>query len=89
MPAKNRVWRHNRGQLSQGLAAKDFPFGSEPASLIVVQKESLFAQLFQKHLDLDTLKFIDLLLVTIDPAGENQKEELPRSENETHVGPQW
>ena len=63
---------------------RSLAFDSEPFSLIVFEQDSLLVKLLFEHLVLDAQVFNDLLLLTVDPASENDEVELPRLKNEIH-----
>jgi hypothetical protein len=52
--------------------------------LIIVEQDSLLAQLFFKDLILDSQVVDRFLLLPIDPTSENEKVQLPGLKNEIH-----
>ena len=66
------------------LRTKRFAFDSQQTALIVGQQDPLLAHLFQQRLDLIVLKLDHFLLPVMDPAGEDDQQELPRLQNEVH-----
>ena len=84
MPAKNRVWCHDGGQLGERRAPKGLDLTSEDTPLVIGEENPLSSQLVHESLDLGVLKFDDLLLPTIHPASENHHDELPWSEDGVH-----
>jgi hypothetical protein len=56
----------------------------QPATLIAGKEDPLFAEFFFEDLILGTDVFEDILLLAIDPAGQNGEQELPGLENEVH-----
>jgi hypothetical protein len=69
MPAQDRVWRNNVGDLSEHLAPDDLPFDSQASPLVVVEPDALLAVCFSQDLILGPQVLNDLLLLPVDPAG--------------------
>jgi hypothetical protein len=55
--------------------------------LVIGQENPFPAHLLYQGLDLGVLEFDDFLLAAVDPAGEDEEEELPRVEDEIHGSP--
>ena len=89
MPTQDRVRRKQRADLAEHFASEDLAFDSQSSALVVVEQDSLFAEFLSQHLVFGAEILDRSLLLLVDPASENQEEELPRLENETHVGPRW
>jgi hypothetical protein len=87
MPAQDGVRGEEGTNLSQELAAKDFPFDSQAAALVIVQQDPALAEFLTEHLVLGPEIIDDLLLLVIDPAGKDEMEQLPRLEDKVHGGP--
>jgi hypothetical protein len=69
------------------LAAEDFAFAGQPATLIVGQEDSPFAEFFFEDLVHGAEVFDDILVLAIDPTGQDDEQELPGLEDEVHGGP--
>ena len=87
MPTQDRVGREQAADLLQYLPAQDSPLHGQPATLIIVEQDSFLPELLLQHVDLRPLKVNDLLLLLVDPAGENHQQKLPGMEDETHDAP--
>ncbi|MFT4548416.1 MAG: hypothetical protein ACI9UA_005662 [Pseudoalteromonas tetraodonis] len=70
--------------LHQRPATESLCFDGQNPSLVDGEEDALAAHSIHKRSDLRILKFDDLLLLTVDQAREDQKEELPGSKDETH-----
>ena len=77
VPAQDRVWRNDCPQFHHGLAAQRFALDRQDAPLVVGQEDAFPAQLVHQGPDLGVLELDDLQLPAVDPAGENEEEELP------------
>jgi len=55
--------------------------------LLVVEEEAAFTELFLEDLVLGAEVVEGLLLLAVDPACEDEKEKMPRLEEEVHGGP--
>jgi hypothetical protein len=73
--------------LGQERAAKDFPFDCQAAALVVVQSEAALAEFLAEHLVIGSEVINGLLLLAVDPASEDEMEQLPRLKDEIHGGP--
>jgi hypothetical protein len=51
---------------ARSLRAKDFPFDSQTAALVVVQQDASLAEFFSKYLILGAEAIVDLLLLVVD-----------------------
>jgi hypothetical protein len=85
MPTQDRVGCEQSTNLFEQLTTQDFTTDGQPASLIIVEQDSLFAQLFFKDLILDSQVVDRFLLLPINPASENEQVQLPRLKDEIHV----
>ena len=63
---------------------KALTFDGQYTALIVAQQDPLLAVTFQQCLGLGNIKVNLLLLITVDPRGQNHKEQLPGLQNEGH-----
>src|SRR5262249_27770035 len=55
-----------------------------PAALVVVEQDAFLAQLLLEHLVFGTEVLDDLLLLAMDPAGQDDQQELPGVQDEVH-----
>src|SRR5262249_47696867 len=85
MPTKNGVGGENSADLIEEFAAEDFPFDSQAAALVVVQQDATFTDYFPKYLIFSSEVIIDPLLPVVDPASEDEMEQMPRLK--IHDGP--
>ena len=84
MPTQDRVWREQRAEFFESFVARDLALDGQSSSLIIVEQSPLVAKLLLEHLVLGSQILDHLLLLTIDPAGEDDEAELPRLKNEVH-----
>jgi len=87
LPTKDRVRRNDCRQLHHGLAAQSLALDGQYAPLVIGKQNPFPAHLVQERLDLGVLELDDLLLLSVDPAGEDEEEELPGLEDEIHWTP--
>ncbi len=87
VPAQDGVRRYQRADLGKKLAAKDLGFDSQPSALVVVEEDAMVAELFAEDLVFSAQVVDDLLLLAIDPACEDEEQELPRLQDEIHGRP--
>ena len=87
VPAKDCVWRHDRGQFQQRLAADGVGLHGKQATLVVSEQQSLPSELLQDRLDLSVLELDDLLLPLVDHATEYGEQNGPGLEQEGHIRP--
>jgi hypothetical protein len=71
MPAKDGVRSKDRGNFLQCLAAQYLPFDGEAAPLVVAKQDAFLAKLLFEHLVFGAQVFECVLLMTVDPAGQN------------------
>ena len=55
--------------------------------MVVIEQNATLADLFPEDLVLGLQILVDLLLLSIDPAGEDNEQKLPRLQNEVHGRP--
>ena len=84
VPTENGVGGDDRSQLGQSLSPQGFAFDGQQTSLVVAEQDSFLPLTFQQCLGLGYVKVNHLLLVTVDPTGQDQKEQLPGLQNEGH-----
>ena len=78
MPAQDRVRRDDGTDLSEHLAAEDLALDRQASPLVVGEPDAFLAVRFLQDLILGAQILDDLLLLPIDPAGEDDQEKLPR-----------
>lgn len=77
MPAQDPVWREQRSDFFEPFASEDLTFDGQPSPLIIVEQNSLLAELLYKHLVFGSQVLDCLLLLPIDPRCQDQNQELP------------
>jgi hypothetical protein len=87
MSAKDGFGSHDGGEFVEHLAAEDLAFDGEPASLAVVEEYSFLSKLLPENLILSEEVLEGVLLPAIDPASEDQKQQLPGLKLRFHVPP--
>jgi len=85
VPAENRVWRDDRGEVQERLATNGVSFHSQQPTLVVVEQQALPAKLLQERRDLSVLELDDLLLPVVDQATEHGEQAVPWLQHERHV----
>ncbi len=84
MPAQDRVGRDDSGQLHQRLSADRLALGGQDTPLVIGEEDPPPAHLLHEGPDLGVLEVDDLLLLAVDQSRQDQEEELPGVEDETH-----
>ena len=84
MPAQERVRSDDRGQFVEGFAAERLALEGQAAALVIVQENATLAEFFSQHLILSQQILDRVLLVSVDPTGQDEKQELPGLEHEVH-----
>ena len=87
MPAQDGFGSHDGGKLVEHLAAEDLAFDGEPASLVVVEEYSFPSQLLPEYLILSEEVLDGVLLPAIDPAGEDEEQQVPWLKLRFHAPP--
>jgi len=64
-----------------------FPFDGKAAPLVIGKQDASLAEFFFQPLVLGAQVFEDFLLMPVDPAGEDQEQQLPRLQNRLHISP--
>ena len=85
MPSQDRVGRDDSRQFQLRIASDGVSLHDEQPTLVVIQEQSLFGELFEQGFDLSVLELDDLLLPLIDHATECSKQDVPWLEDERHV----
>jgi hypothetical protein len=87
MPTKDGVRGDDSGDLLQGLATQYFSFDGKAAPLVIGKQDAFLTELFFQYLVFDPEVLEDFLLMPVDPAGEDQEQQLPRLQNRLHISP--
>ena len=86
VPTQDRVRRKQRADLLEPLSSKDLALDGQSTPLIVVEQNPLLAKLLFQDLVFGPEVFDPLLLFSMNSTGQDHEQELPRLQNETHVG---
>jgi hypothetical protein len=73
------VRREQRADFPQQPASQDFAFDGQAAALVIVEQDPFLAEFFLEDLVFGAEVFDELLLLVVDPAGENGNQKLPRA----------
>ena len=84
MPAKDGVGCDDGSQFLHGFTAQDFSFDGQNAALGVIEEETLTSHLIHQDFNLGVLEVDNLLLLTVHPANQDQKEDMPGLKDEIH-----
>ena len=84
MPSKDRVRGKQRANLFEHLASKYLASGRQPPPLVIVQQYTFRTKFLFEDLILGPEVLDDLLLLAIDPAGEDHEVQLTRLKDEIH-----
>ncbi|MBM3789120.1 MAG: hypothetical protein FJW35_02095 [Acidobacteria bacterium] len=77
MPAKNALGSHDGGKPIEHLAAEGLAFDGKPASPAVVEENSFLSELLPQYPVLSEEVLEGVLLPAIDPAGEDEEQQVP------------
>ena len=84
MPAQESVGSDDRGQLVEGFAAQRLALEGQASALVIIQENATLAELFSQHLILSQQILDRVLLMSVDPTGQDEKQELPGHQHEVH-----
>jgi hypothetical protein len=84
VPTQDGVRRHQGADLSEEPAAKDLGFDCQASALIVVEQDASLDELLPEDLVFGAQVVDDLLLLAIDPTGEDEEQKLPGLEDKVH-----
>jgi hypothetical protein len=87
MPTKDGIRADDDDDFLQHFATQYFPFHGEAASLVICEQDAFLTELLFEYLVLGSQIFENILLVSIDPAGEDEEQQLPRLQNRFHTSP--
>ena len=85
MPSQDRVGRDDSRQFQLRIASDGVSLHDEQPTLVVIQEQSLFGELFEQGFDLSVLELDDLLLPLAHQAAEAGQQNVPGLEDERHV----
>ena len=77
VPTEDRVGGDDCRQLGHGPAAQDLALDGQNPPLVIGKENPFPSHLVHQGLDLGVLELDDFLLPAVDPAGEDEEEELP------------
>jgi hypothetical protein len=78
MPAQDRFGPHNGGDFLQCLATRYLSYDGQTPALVITEQDPFLAKLLIEHPILSSQILDYILLVAIDPTGEDHQEQLPR-----------
>jgi hypothetical protein len=87
MLPEKRIWSHNAGQLLKHLPPEDLAFDSQAPTLVVVEQDSFLSELLSEDSILCQEVLDGVLLTAVDPAGEDQEQQMPWLKLGLHVPP--
>jgi hypothetical protein len=87
VPAQNGIGSHDRGHLLEHLPSEDFAFHSQAPPLIIVEQNAFPAEFLSEHAIFGSKVLDDFLLSMVDPAREDQKQQLPGLQKGFHISP--
>ncbi len=87
MPAENLVWSRDVGQLLQHLTSENPTFDGQAPPLVLVEQDSALSELLSQNSILREEVLGGLLLSAVDPAGEDQEQQMPWLKLRTYVPP--
>jgi len=85
MPAKNRIRRDDGGDFLQSLSSQRSALDCQTAALVVAERDAFAAVSFLEHLGLGQEEIDRRLLLAVEPAGQDDHEQLPRLQDEVHA----
>ena len=77
MPTQDRIGCEQRADFFEPFASEDLTLDGQPSPLIVVEQNSLLAELLYQHLVFGSQVLDCRLLLPIDPRCQDQNQELP------------
>ena len=85
MPSQDGIRREDGRDFPQSFATDGMSLYGKPATLVIVEQQSLLSELLQQGLDLGVLELNDLLLPLVHKAAEGSQHDLPWLEQKRHV----
>ena len=86
MPSQDRIRSEQRADFLETFATEDLACDCQSTPLVVGEQNAFLAQLLFQHLVFGPQVLDHLLLLLVDPARENDEQELPWMQNERHGG---
>jgi hypothetical protein len=87
MPAEDGIRSDDGGKFVEQLAAEDLAFDGEPTSLALVEEYLFLSELLPEYVILSEEVLDGVLLPAVDPASEDQEQQMPRLKLRFHVPP--
>jgi len=87
VPPQQRVRCDDRSDLFQHLPTEHLGLDRQPAPLIVVEQNSLLSQFLPEDGILRLQVLNRLLLLAVDQSGQDQQQQLPRTQDKAHTSP--
>ena len=84
VPAQKRIGPDDSDQFVESFATEDLALNGQTSTLVVIEQDSTLAEVFSQHLILSQQILDRVLLVSVDPTGQDEKQELPGLEHEVH-----
>ncbi len=84
MPAQKRVGPDDLGQFAEAFSAQHLALDGQASTLVVVEQNAALAERFSEYLILSQKILDRVLLVSVDPTGQDQEQLLPGPEHEVH-----
>jgi hypothetical protein len=72
VPAQDCIRSQNRGHLLRHPSAEHFAFNCQRPALVIVEQDTFHAELLSEHTILGPKVLDHVLLLAIDPAGQDQ-----------------
>src|SRR6266542_1289528 len=87
MPAQNRIRSYDRRHLLKHVLTDNLALDGQTSSLVIIEQDAIFAEFLPEHAILGSKILDDLLLSMIDPAGQEQEQQLPGLQKGLHTSP--
>ena len=78
------VERAKRSNFQTKTVVEDLTLNGQTSTLVVIEQDSTLAEVFSQHLILSQQILDRVLLVSVDPTGQDEQQELPGLEHEVH-----
>ena len=77
MPPQDRIRSYDSSNLLQHLPAEDLAFDRQTSSLVIIEEDASLSELLFEDLVFRAQVLDSTLLPVIDPAGQNQNQQIP------------
>ncbi len=77
MPSQNRIWGYDSGHLLEHYPPEYLAFHGQTPTLIIVEQNAFFAELFSEHIIFGAKILNYLLLSMVYPTSQDQEQQLP------------